>query len=119
MAEFSEENYSTINTMEDAADMDWSLTGAFKKAMQQATVQLNDGKSYQYATRWPINDGDVAIIGNTLAKNYEEIDQSPNTGKMGIVTEVWPKMTIKRSQAVELDFVFTKEATKKDITSTA
>lgn len=117
MAEFSEENYSTINTMEDAADMDWSLTGSFTKAIQQATVQLNDGKSYQYATRWPINDGDVAIIGNTLAKNYEEIDQSPNTGKMGIVTEVWPKMTIKKSQAVELDFVFTKEATKKDITS--
>ena len=51
MSNFSEKNYLSINTSTDAAEKDWSLTGIFKKTVQQATVQLENGKEYQYACR--------------------------------------------------------------------
>ena len=116
MASFSEQNYLSVNTMSDAAAKDWSLTGIFKKSVQQATVQLESGKEYQYACRWPFKEGDVAIIGNTLLQNYTVIEQSPNSGLFGIITYAEPKMTIKKSNAVELDYVFTESVSKKNIT---
>ena len=116
MASFSEQNYLSVNTMSDAAEKDWSLTGIFKKSVQQATVQLESGKEYQYACRWPFKEGDVAIIGNTLLQNYTVIEQSPNSGQFGLITYAEPKMTIKKSHAVELDYVFTESVSKKNIT---
>ena len=116
MSNFSEKNYLSINTSTDAAEKDWSLTGIFKKTVQQATVQLENGKEYQYACRWPFNEGDVAIIGNKFLQNYVFIEQSSNSGLFGIITYAEPKMTIKRSHAVELDYVFTENTTKKNIT---
>lgn len=116
MASFSEQNYLSVNTMPNAAEKDWSLTGIFKKSVQQATVQLESGKEYQYACRWPFKEGDVAIIGNTLLQNYTVIEQSPNSGLFGIITYAEPKMTIKKSHAVELDYVFTESVSKKNIT---
>lgn len=115
MAKFSEKNYSSVNTVKDAAEKDWSLTGIFRKSIKQATVKLESGKEFQYASRWPFKEGDVAIIGNSLALSYEAIDQSPNSGKFGVVTYTEPKVTIKKSVAVELDFVFTEKASKKII----
>ena len=115
MANFSEKNYLSANTSADAAEKDWSLTGIFKKSVQQATVQLKNGKEHQYACRWPFKEGDVAIIGNKLIQNYIFIEQSPNSGLFGIITYAEPKMTIKRSHAVELDYVFTENTTKKII----
>ena len=116
MASFSEKNYLSINTSADAAEKDWSLTGIFKKSVQQATVQLESGKEYQYACRWPFKEGDVAIIGNTLLQNYTVIEQSPNSGLFGVITYAEPKMTLKKSHAVELDYVFTENVSKKNIT---
>lgn len=116
MASFSETNYLSVNTMKDAAEKDWSLTGIFKKSVQQATVQLESGKEYPYACRWPFKEGDVAIIGNTLLQNYMDIEQSPNSGLFGVITFAEPKMTIKKSHAVELDYVFTESVSKKNIT---
>ena len=116
MASFSEQNYLSVNTMSDAVEKDWSLTGIFKKSVQQATVQLESGKEYQYACRWPFKEGDVAIIGNTLLQNYTVIEQSPNSGQFGLITYAEPKMTIKKSHAVELDYVFTESVSKKNIT---
>lgn len=119
MAKFSEKNYSSVNTVKDAAEKDWSLTGIFKKSLQQATVQLESGKEYTYACRWPFKEGDVAIVGNTLIQNDIDIEQSPNSGLFGIITYAEPKLTIKRSHAVELDYVFTESATKKNLTDCA
>ena len=116
MAGFSEQNYLSVNTMVDAAEKDWSLTGIFKKSVQQATVQLESGKEYQYACRWPFEEGNVAIIGNKFIQNYVFIEQSSNSGLFGTITYAEPKMTIKKSHAVELDFVFTENTSKKNIT---
>ncbi|SFO38510.1 hypothetical protein SAMN05216515_1378 [Eubacterium pyruvativorans] len=119
MAKFSEKNYSSVNTVKDAAEKDWSLTGIFRKSIKQATVKLKSGKEFQYASRWPFKEGDVAIVGNTLLQSYIDIEQSPNSGLFGIITYAEPKLTIKRSHAVELDYVFTESATKKNITDCA
>lgn len=119
MSNFSEENYSSVNTISDAAEKDWSLTGIFKKSVQQATVQLESGKEYRYACRWPFAEGDVAIIGNTLMQNSSFIEQSSNSGLFGIITYAEPKLTVKRSHAVELDYVFTGSPSKKNITDCA
>ena len=116
MAEFSEKNYSSVNTVKDAEAKEWSLTGIFRKSVKQATVQLESGKEYQYACRWPFKEGDVAIVGNTLLQNDVIIEQSSNSGIFGIITYEEPKMTINRRHAVELDFVFTEKASKKTIT---
>ena len=116
MAKFNEKNYMSVNSVTDAAEKDWSLSGIFKKSVQQATVKLSNGKEYKYASRWPFEEGDVAIIGNSLAQNYESIKQSGNSGLFGTITYTEPKLTVKRSVAVELDYVFTDKPSKKAIT---
>lgn len=115
MASFSEKNYLSVNTTPDAAEKDWSLTGVFRKSFTQACVLLNSGKEFPYATRWPISDGDIAIIGDHLPVDYQWVEQSSNSGQMGIVTATEPKLTINRKHAVELDYVFTPETTKKNV----
>ena len=114
MADFTK-NYKTKNAMKGAESKDWSITGAFKKSIAQADVQLKGGKEYQYASRWPVSEGDVVIIGNKMPKDFIGVEQSSNFGQMGIVTNVWPKLAINRNHAVELDFVFSPEASKKMI----
>lgn len=116
MAKFNEKNYKSINPVANATGKDWSLTGIFKKSVQQATVKLSSGKEYKYASRWPFEEGDVAVIGNSLAQNYEPIKQSGNSGMFGTITYAEPKLTVKRSVAVELDYVFTDKPSKKAIT---
>lgn len=116
MATFNEKNYLMVNSMADAAEKDWCFSGMYKTKMTQATVKLEKGKSFQYATRFPVAEGDVVVVGNTLAQTtgaYTE--QSSNSGRIGTVVRVDPKLTINRNHAVELDFVFTPAASKKAV----
>ena len=111
-------NTLTVNKMEDAAEKDWSISGGISKPIKQARVLLNSGKEYEYASYYPVEEGDVVIIGHKVpdrigAENWK----SNNTGEMGVVTAVGSKLIIKKQHAVELDLVFTDWVTKKTITS--
>lgn len=114
MADFTK-NYKTKNAMKGAESKDWSITGVFKKSIARADVQLKGGKEYQYASRWPVSEGDVVVIGNKMPKNFIGVERSSNFGQMGIVSNVWPKLSISKNNAVELDFVFSPAANKKMI----
>ena len=65
---------------------------------------------YKRQCRYPVAEGDVAIVGYGLPQydyNASACESSTNTGQMGIVQEALTKLTIKRAHAVEADFVFT------------
>ena len=66
-----------------------------------------------------MKEGDVVIIGNKLPSQstFGDNEWSANTGQMGLVTDVEPKLTINRKHAVELDLVFTDSVEKKTISS--
>lgn len=109
-------NYSTTNSMEDACQKDWCIAPMPSK-VQQVNVKLNDGKSYDYACRYSAGTDSVAVIGWGFPELYSDsIDPSANTGAMGQVNEVLPKLTIKRSRAVEIDYIFNCNPAKKDLT---
>lgn len=82
---------------------------------------LSNKKSYDYACRYPVTEGDVAIVGYKLPQyDYSgACESSANSGQMCIVKETAPKLTIKRSHAVETDFVFTTNVVKKNVTQCA
>ena len=109
-------NYRSINMTKDPEEKKWAITVKIQKTIQQATVKLNNRKSYKYASRYPVADGDIVVIGNTFPYQLsEEPCPSATTGSMGIATDVRPKLEIKRSHATELDYVFTPAASKKTI----
>lgn len=110
-------NYQSVNQTENAAEKAWSVSVKRQKTIQQATLTLNNGKAYKYASRYPVADGNVAIVGNILAYQIDKcVYPSATTGSMGIVSDVRPKLEIKRAHATELDFVFTPAANKRIIT---
>lgn len=109
-------NYTTINKT-PAPDKKWCISVKMQKNLKQATVKLNSGRSYEYASRYPVCEGDIAIIGNKLpVETGVGVDCCKSTGQIGNVTEVLPKLAIKRDSAAELDMVFTDAVTKKQIT---
>lgn len=109
-------NYRSINKSNDPAGKKWAIAVKMQKTIQQANVKLNSGKSFQYACRYPVTEGDVAVIGNALPyQPGRQVLPSSSTGNMGIATDVRPKLEINRSHATELDYVFTPAVSKKTI----
>ena len=109
-------NYKSKNTLSAPCEMDWCISPVLGKT-QQVAVALNDGKTYEYACRYPVSEGAVVVIGRQLpAAACSRVHDSPNTGCMGQVTAVEPKLTIKREHAVEVDYVFISDPTKKELT---
>lgn len=114
MSEF--ENYQTVNRTEDADEKQWCVSVRLLKTVQQATVVLNNKKLYEYASRYPVTTGDVAVVGNSYAFAYSCINEPmATTGQMGVVTDTRPKLEIKKTTAAELDLVFTSEVTQKTV----
>ncbi len=113
-------NYQTKNLQTKPWEQDWCVSPLPGK-VTQAKLMLNSKKSYDYACRYPVAEGDVAIIGYALPQfDYSnECDGSTNTGQIATVVEALPKLTIKRSHAIEVDFVFTPATTKKNVTQCA
>lgn len=109
-----ERNYESVNPACDTTQS-WCLSCKILKTMQQATVKFSDGKEYKYISKYPVQEGDIAIIGN----GYRSLSPMETTGKIGVVTEVLPKVEIKRDYAAELDFVFSKSPDKKMVKSCA
>lgn len=111
------QNYAVVNPVADATEKDWCVSAKLLSSVQQATVEFSSGKSYNYASRYPVAEGDVAVIGKTLPDlTGDPIEPSATTGAIGIVSEALPKLEIKRSHASELDFVFAANVAKKQIT---
>lgn len=113
-------NYRTINVVKNAGEKNWCLSAQMIKPIKQVTVKLNDNKAYQYASRYNAEETDVAIIGNSYV--YETggyVSRERTTGCMGIISNVKEKLVIRKSDAVELDFVFTQNVSKKTITDCA
>ena len=108
-------NYRTINTTASADNMEWGLSAKVLGTLQQIELQLNDGKSYKYLTRFAAKEGDVAVVGNSFIQNYELSEPMATTGQMGIATEVLDKAVIKKNHAGEMDFVFTSQMDKKQV----
>lgn len=118
MAEY--QNYAVVNPGTDAIEKNWCISAKLLSSVQQATVEFASGKSYNYASRYPVAEGDVAVIGKTLPDlTGDRIEPSATTGAIGIISEALPKLEIKRSHASELDFVFTTSVAKKQITDCA
>ena len=111
-------NYATKNTQPKPWEQDWCIS-LLPGKITQANLMLPSKKSYDYACRYPVAEGDVAIIGYALPQgDYDTsgCDSSTNTGQIATVTAVLPKLTIKRSHAVEVSFVFTPAVQKKNLT---
>ena len=110
------ENYNIANGTEDACEKDWCISPMPAK-VQQVKLKFNKGKSYDYACRYNANPNAIAVVGWTFPElNGDIIDSSAKTGCMGQAIEVLPTLTIKRSHAVEIDFVFNVDPAKKDLT---
>ena len=58
------ENYEGVNPARDTTQR-WCISCKMSSTMKQATVQFADGKHYKYISRFPIKEGDIAIIGNS------------------------------------------------------
>ena len=111
-------SYQTINTMSHPEEKAWCISPKFQKSPQQITVELNNGKSYKYACRFPVAEGDVVVIGKEFKKDFvSTLWGSATTGSMGIASDFKPKLEIKRTNAVEVEFVFTQNVDKKLITA--
>ena len=108
------ENYKSANLMKDATEKNWCITPLSKKT-QQVTLDLN-GKRYNYACRYDVQDEDVAIVGYQFPAHRDMVvEASPNTGKMAMVKGVSPTLTIKKDHAVEIDYVFSPNSDKNKI----
>ena len=111
-------NYQTVNTTPHPEGKAWCISPKFQKSAQQVAVEMNDGKSYNYACKFPVAEGDVVVIGKQLQKdNIDSAWGVATTGSMGIASDIKPKLEIKRSHAAEIDFVFTQNVDKKLITA--
>lgn len=81
-------------------------------------MKLNNGKTYEYACRYPAAENNAAIIGYTYVFGLDtDADESNNTGCFGIVTDCFPSMTIKKKYAVEVDYLFGADPDKKAISN--
>ena len=115
MDRIKKENYLTVNLEENPENYDWCISCKFNK-LTEATVRLIDGKNYQYISRFPVAIGDAVIIGNQFPAIRDcEYWPMATTGQFGLVTSVKEKVEMKKNHAAELDFVFTRSASKQDI----
>ena len=109
-------NYTTINKMDDACQKDWCVSPVPSK-VQQVNLRLNSGRSYDYLCRYSANPEAVAIVGWSFPElTGDHVEKSANTGAMGQVCEISPTITIKRSRAVEIDYVINANPVKKNLT---
>ena len=109
------ENYEGVNPARDTTQR-WCISCKMSSTMKQATVQFADGKHYKYISRFPIKEGDIAIIGNSYPAEICGYSIPMETsGMMGLVTEIAPKIEIKKRHAAELDFVFSMSPDKRAI----
>lgn len=107
-------NYKTVNQQKDAASVDWCLSAKPGKSYKQACVQFFKGKEYQYATNYATAESDIVVVGNIFPRGQSiDIKSAATTGKMGVVTLVAPKITVPAGKVAELDFVFSRKATKR------
>ena len=107
-------NYKTVNQQKDAASVDWCLSAKPGKSYKQASVQFFKGNEYQYATNYATAESDIVVVGNIFPRGQSiDIKSAATTGKMGVVTLVAPKITVPAGKVAELDFVFSRKATKK------
>ena len=89
----------------------WCLSAKIGPA-KQIRVKLSSGETYDYLCRYPVESGDVVIIGNKFISGSDvDIVESKNTGKIGTVESVADQITVKKNYAVEVDFVFTQNVT--------
>ncbi len=112
-------NYDSVNKTGDPSSRQWCLSAKVRKSFSQATVGFGTNKYYPYASRYPVKEGDVVIIGNSLPRGYFTIVETATTGKMGVVLEGLPKLTVPKNKATELDMVFTPTVQKKHIEACA
>ena len=109
-------NYTTTNKMDDACQKDWCVSPVPSK-VQQVNLRLNNGRSYDYLCRYSANPEAIAIVGWTFPElTGDHVEKSANTGAMGQVCEISPTITIKRSRAVEIDYVINVNPVKKNLT---
>lgn len=107
-------NYKTVNQQKDATSVDWCLSAKPGKSYKQASVQFSKGKAYQYGTNYATAENDVVVVGNVFPRGQNlDIKSTATTGRMGVVTLVAPKITTPGGKVAELDFVFSRKATKR------
>ena len=100
--------YQTVNTTKNPETKNWCLVLKAAKPIKQAGVKIGN-RTYQYASYYDINKGDVAIVG---------FRKQPKTqGEMGVVESTLDKLAIRRDLAADLAFVFTDHADKRMITA--
>lgn len=112
------QNFGTINTSDKPFEKDWCISPMPGK-IQQVRLTLNNNKSYDYACRYGVEEGAAAIVGYSLPYyDYDPDDVlgGASTGCFGIVSQVLPTLKIKRSYAVEVDYVFIPSTNKRAIT---
>lgn len=108
------ENFKTENDMQDACKKEWCVSPISGKVQQVALAPK--GKKYQYACRYAVAEGAVAIVGYGFpASSSVEVEKSVNTGIMASVQEILSTLTIKKANAVEVDYIFNQGANKKAI----
>lgn len=107
-------NYKTKNALTDADRMDWCIAPTLGKPCQ-ISLKLNNGKKFDYACRYPVAEGAVAIVGREFPSENFRVHQVANTGAMGNVTEIFPKLTINKRHAVEIDYVFIQNPQQQEL----
>jgi hypothetical protein len=109
-------NYRTINTTSNPEQYNWCLSTKIGKSFTRVGLKLNNGKMFNYACRFPIQEDDVAIVGKDVIYSYaQELSEAKTTGQFGEVVGVTKPFTGRKEHFAELDFVFTKEANKKTV----
>lgn len=119
---YTYKNYATMNKAENPSEKNWCISVRDSRPTQQAQVMLNNGKKYSYVSRFRVQIGNVAVIGNgDRSGSCCDAYVSDTTGEMGQVTEKWESVMIKTPNPteLELDFVFSDEATKENVSACA
>lgn len=115
----NQKNYLTVGEHENAVNKSWCLSVVPAKPIAQMKIKLNDGKTYNYFSRFSVQENDLAIIGNGLIGVDNEANEPfESTGQMGLVVGQ-ATTKLKRSHTAELDFVFTPAAEKAYVTACA
>ena len=107
------ENYASINNSVDATHKNWCISLA-KKPVKQVSASLSNGKKFPYVSRFAIELGNVIVVGKEYAYELSALhDEAETTGLFGIVSDVSDKITVKKSELVELDMVFSDQCNKQ------
>lgn len=113
----NQKNYLTVGEHENAVNKRWCLSVVAAKPIAQMKIKLNDGKAYNYFSKFSVQENDLAVIGNGLI-GIDNIANEPfeSTGQMGMVVGQ-ATAKLNRSRTAELDFVFTPVVEKTHITA--